>query len=421
MNKINNWSRRCFFIGSMIITGLISCITIGCSDDSVTGSEENGASSGGSGIGSDSQVTGGVGANGVSSGSGGTAAIGGNAAVGGTVANAGSVASGGNIATGGVIETGGTGAIAGERGQGTGGGTSAQGGTGGSTSAQGGTGAQGGAGGDTDAQSGAGGSSGDANGSDFGTVAVEDLDKDGAYPATTTEENVGPNNNYTIYRPQELAPNGAKNPVVVWISGGGSHHSQYTLLPHLATHGFMIIASNTIPGMGTQVALGEEMVAAVDWIVEEAELSGSDYYGKVDATKVAAMGYSMGGLASTAAAADPRWTTTVHISGGAGNGSVRNLHAPAAFICGASGVDIAGANCATDFEQATTPVFYAVFNGGDHLGVRTPPYSDRIAAVVTGWLRWQLMNDQTLKSMFVGDQCTVCMDSNWTVQQKNLQ
>jgi hypothetical protein len=96
------------------------------------------------------------------------------------------------------------------------------------------------------------------------------------------------------------------------------------------------------------------------------------------------------------------------------------LHAPAAFLCGASGVDIAGANCATDFEAATAPVFYGVFNGGDHLGVRTQPYADRIRAVVTGWLRWQLMRDATLASMFVGDQCTVCKDSNWTVKQKNL-
>jgi hypothetical protein len=254
----------------------------------------------------------------------------------------------------------------------------------------------------------------------FGTVAVADLDKDGPYMSMTVE-NTGPNNNYTIYRPTELAPNGAKNPFIAWISGGGSTSDQYTLLPHLASHGFVVVASNTVPNVGEQEALGKEMVAAVDWMLAEIQRSGSDYADKVDATKVAAMGYSMGGLAATAAGADPRWTTTVHISGGAGDGTVKNLHAPAAMLCGASGVDIAGANCATDFDQATTPMFYGVFNGGDHLGVRTPPYSDRIAAVITGWLRWQLMDDQMLKPMFVGDACTVCEDSNWTVQQKNLQ
>jgi dienelactone hydrolase len=259
-----------------------------------------------------------------------------------------------------------------------------------------------------------------ASGMGFGMVAVADLNKDGPYMSMTVQ-NTGPNNKYTIYRPQTLAPDGAKNPFVAWISGGGSSPSQYPLLPHLATHGFIVIASNTVPDVGQQQALGKEMVAAVDWMLAEIERSGSDYAGKVDGTKVAAMGYSMGGLAATSAGADPRWTTTVHISGGSGDGSVKNLHAPAAMLCGASGVDIAGANCATDFDQATTPVFYGVFNGGDHLGVRTAPYSDRISTVITGWLRWQLMGDATLKTLFVGDACTVCKDTNWTVKQKNLQ
>jgi dienelactone hydrolase len=258
------------------------------------------------------------------------------------------------------------------------------------------------------------------SGTGFPAVAVADLNKNGPYMSMTVQ-NTGPNNKYTIYRPQQLAPGGAKNPFIAWISGGGSMASQYTLLPHLATHSFVVVASNTVPDVGQQVALGKEMVAAVDWMLAEIQRTGSDYAGKVDGTKVAAMGYSMGGLAATAAGADPRWTTTVHISGGAGDGTIKNLHAPAAMLCGASGVDIAGANCATDFDQATTPVFYGVFNGGDHLGVRTAPYSDRISAVITGWLRWQLMGDPMLKSMFVGDMCTVCKDSNWTVKQKNLQ
>jgi len=45
---------------------------------------------------------------------------------------------------------------------------------------------------------------------------------------------------------------------------------------------------------------------------------------------------------------------------------------------------------------------------------------ERIRVVVTGWLRWQLMNDESLKSMFIGADCAVCKDSNWKVQQKNL-
>jgi dienelactone hydrolase len=236
-----------------------------------------------------------------------------------------------------------------------------------------------------------------------------------------TVMSTGPKSNYTIYRPMELAPGGAKNPVVAWMSGGGSTPSQYELLPHLASHGFVVVASNTSPGVGEEVKLGEELIAGIDWILAESAAPGSPYFEKIDTNKVASMGYSMGALATTTIAGDPRLTTTVHISGGnMTTDRIKMLHAPAAFVCGASGVDIAGANCATDFEAATTPVFYAVFNGGDHLGVRTPPYAGRIQILVTGWLRWHLMSDMSLKDMFAGDQCSLCKDANWTVKQKGL-
>jgi hypothetical protein len=249
---------------------------------------------------------------------------------------------------------------------------------------------------------------------------VTDLVGDGPF-ADTTAQATGPNGNYTIYMPQELAPGGVKNPVVAWMSGGSTDPTWYPLLPHLATHGFVIVASNTVPAIGAEIALGQEMKAGLDWILAENARDGSMFSGKLDATKVAAMGYSMGGLATTTIADDPRLTTTIHISGG--NMVIERigkLRAPAAFICGES--DIANPNCETDFAAATTPVFYGVFMGGDHLGILFPPYQDRIGGVVTGWLRWQLMADTTRKPMFVGADCSLCKDTaNWTVKQKNLQ
>jgi hypothetical protein len=135
------------------------------------------------------------------------------------------------------------------------------------------------------------------------------------------------------------------------------------------------------------------------------------------------MGYSLGGLGTFKIAGDARLKTTVHISGGTGDSAVANLKTPAAFFCGDSGGDgmlvgdLARSNCDTDFKAATVPVFYGNFIGGSHLGVITSPYMERIRVAVTGWLRWRLMNDQTLKSMFVGADCTMCKDSNWTVRE----
>jgi hypothetical protein len=248
---------------------------------------------------------------------------------------------------------------------------------------------------------------------------VSELDGNGPFAGTTLDD-TGPNGNYTVFLPSELGPNGAKHPIVGWMSGGSTQPSWYTLLPHLATHGFVVVASNTVPAIGAEIELGQEIIAGIDWILAQEADASSMFHGKLDRSKVASMGYSMGGLATTTIADDPRLTTTVHISGG--NmvvERIQKLHAPAAFICGES--DIANPNCATDFEAATTPVFYGVFLGGDHLGVLTPPYADRIRKAVTGWLRWQLMNDATLEPMFVGGDCTLCKDTaNWDVKQKNL-
>jgi dienelactone hydrolase len=264
------------------------------------------------------------------------------------------------------------------------------------------------------------GTAGAVAGAAGGFPPVSDLGANGPFTAMTIM-NTGPNNHYTIYRPAELAPGGAKNPVVAWMSGGGSTPSQYELLPHLASHGFVVVASNTSPALGDEVKLGQELIAGIEWMLAENAAPASAFFEKIDATKIASMGYSMGALATTTIAGDPRLTTTVHISGGnMMTDRVKMLHAPAAFVCGPSGTDIAGANCASDFEAATSPVFYAVFKGGDHLGVRTQPYAGRIQILVTGWLRWQLMSDASLSNMFVGDQCTLCKDDNWTVQQKGL-
>ena len=234
-----------------------------------------------------------------------------------------------------------------------------------------------------------------------------------------------------MYRPTELSPGGAKNPIVGWMSGGGTDHTWYTLLPHLATHGFVVVASNSIPGIGAEVMLGEEIIAGIDWAIAENARAGSEFEGKLDTTKIASAGYSMGSLATFTIAMDERLTTTVHISGGNMLAErVANLRKPAAFICGIPGdancglldatCDIAAANCAVDFEGATTPVFYATFQSG-HLGVMTSPFIERITAMTTEWLRFHLMSDTTRHGSFIGDGCTYCADTNWTVKQKNLE
>lgn len=258
---------------------------------------------------------------------------------------------------------------------------------------------------------------------------VTDLENTGPYTSTTVNPS-GPNDGYSLFYPEQLAPNGVKSPIIAWGSGGSTNPSWYTLLPHLASHGFVVIGSNAIPAIGAEIQQGQDMLAGIDWLLAENGKQGSVFFQKLDPSKIAAMGYSMGGLATFTIASDPRLVTTVHISGGNQTaGRIDNLRAIAAFFCGDQPIipgadmlvgDVARPQCDTDFEQAATPVFYGNFIGGSHLGIITSPIMERIRVAVTGWLRWQLMGDTTLKSMFVGDQCAMCKDPNWSVQQKNL-
>ncbi len=251
--------------------------------------------------------------------------------------------------------------------------------------------------------------------------AVTDLVAAGPYdPVTVTRS--GPGSSYTLYHPAELAPNGVPNPFVTWGNGMGTTPDMYTLLPHLASHGFVIIASNS------STVTPEDLRAGLDWLFDENERQGSEFSGKLDTGKVASMGYSLGSDGTFKIADDPRLTTTVHISGGAfDKADTARLRNPAAFFCGDEGGDgyitgdVAHANCDSDFDVATVPVFYGVFNGGGHLGILMSPYSELIREAVTGWLRWQLMADRTRRAMFVGSDCELCSDPDWTVQQKNLQ
>lgn len=250
--------------------------------------------------------------------------------------------------------------------------------------------------------------------------SVGDLTAAGPYRAVTVTGS-GPGGVYTVYHPEPLAPGGLKNPFVTWGNGLGTTPDWYELLPHLASHGFVVIASDNFS------VTPEELRAGIDWLFAENERSGSVFFGKLDTSRVASMGYSLGSDCTFKIADDPRLITTIHISGGAfDKADTARLRNPAMFLCGAAGGDgyftgdVAHENCETDFDVVAVPTFYGVFNEGGHLGIMLSPHMERIRAAVTGWLRWQLMGDQTRAAMFTGSGCTLCSDPNWTVKQKQL-
>lgn len=257
-----------------------------------------------------------------------------------------------------------------------------------------------------------------------GFPPVSDPGAKGPYTAQTIE-NTGPDGNYTVYHPAELAPGGALNPIVSWGNGGFTAPQDYPLLPHLASHGFVVIASNNL------FVTSGEVRSGTDWIVQQNETSTSPFHRKLDVANIAGVGYSLGGLATLEVADDPRYVTIVIISGASTTPEARatntpKLRTPVAYLC--TDDDASEDNCAGDFAVVTVPAFFGVMKGSTHFDVTTaygvvgvPAILDRLNESTTAWLRWRQMGDVSFRARFVGSGCGLCMDSNWTVQQKNLQ
>jgi hypothetical protein len=251
---------------------------------------------------------------------------------------------------------------------------------------------------------------------------VTDFKRPGPFTPT---RGAGPSGFVTFY-PKELGKDGVKHPILSWGPGALENAGIFsTLLNHLASHGFAVISYDATPQ-------GKELVTGIDWMVAENGRSGSEFFGKLDVSKISAGGHSAGSLATFVIGAEPRLVTTLHISGGTfdPHTDIKNLHAPALFICGEPGGDglifgdVANANCEIDFMNATVPVFYGITKGASHMtptdigdaAIRT----HQLGAIV-GWLRWQLAGDLNAKGMFVGSACTLCNDAAWsTKKQKNL-
>jgi hypothetical protein len=406
--------------GTLRNTGLatlVAVVLVACGSSeapSQTGGPPGTGGSGGStgGIGGTGGATGGSG--GATGGSGGATGGSGGATGGsdGATGGSGGATGGGGGATGGMSGAGGS---AGKADGGTTGG--AAGSTGGASGAAGSGGTSGTAGsGGAAGIDGGGGAPGCGTGS--GSWPAANPAQQGPYMAVT-ENNVGPNSAYTMFRPQTLGQAGLKHPVITWGNGTGTMPSTYrTMLTHYASHGFVVIASNS-----TNVAQGTPppMLDGVTWVLEQAAVSTSPLYNCIDAAKIGATGHSQGALATTSAGSDARIATIAPIQGSRAN---TGLHGPAAFFCGGMDTTLPCSGHMSAFNSVTQyPVMLANQLTATHtnwiggLGSTLNPY----AVATTGWFRVHLMGDTALRPMFYGASCTLCQDSaTWQIQRKMM-
>jgi len=421
----------------MLFAGILGIAVgvVGCSD---TGAEEEGETGG-------SEATGGVSADGT--GGSGLAVTGGMPSTGGQPATGGVMGDGGTPpATGGVAETGGTVVATG----GSGAGGSGTGGTETGGTETGGS----GAGGTETGGSGAGGSStggtetggAEAGGAETGgTPGTGGECTETSNPSQDTGRSVsgsGPHQVVmetnsdagikcgTIYRPADLG-GAEKYPILVWGEGGCSQDglSNQAAMGEIASWGYFIVADGT-PGGTNSCAGGQDGAAFLDyitWAIAQNENCGSAYYQSLETTKIAADGFSCGGLMSANVSGDPRFAAIGITSSGLFASDARlydAIHTPYKIMNGGPD-DIAYDNGVRDYDEISSrgvPIVYFSKTSAGHGGDLFQARGD-FNLVNLAWLNWQLKGDEgaTGKGFLYGSTCEFCTDSGWDYRSANIE
>jgi|GEM_PF-289649 len=283
-------------------------------------------------------------------------------------------------------------------------------------------------------------SSGNAPAKTEGPVVVVENGGTGKYSAIATEDPLLPG--MTIYRPADLAPFGAerKLPILLWGNGACANTTieHKNFLSEIASHGYIVLGIGLLnqiehrddtSHLPTQ---SSQLLAALDWITTQNQTRGSIYLGKIEGSKVAAMGMSCGGLQAIEISRDPRISTSIICNSGvlpAGTAfkgmpgltkdDLKKYHAPVLYIMGGP-TDIAYKNAMDDFARVTqVPIVMTNFNVG-HGGTYAQPHGGAFTDVALNWLNWQLKDDAKAKSWFLSKDSALRRNPKWTVELKNF-
>lgn len=231
----------------------------------------------------------------------------------------------------------------------------------------------------------------------------------------------------TIYRPADLGTE--KYPIFVWGEGGCSQSgtSNQAAMGEIASHGYFIVADGV--ASGTACAGGQDGKAFLDyitWAIAENDKPCSAYYQSLDTTKIAADGFSCGGLMAENVSGDPRFTAIGITSSGLMGGSKAlydKIHTPFKIMNGGSS-DMAYENGLNDYKEISSrgiPIVYFSKSSAGHGGDLSNGKGD-FNTVNLAWLNWQLKGDTgaTGKGLLVGSSCKFCNASGWEFKSANI-
>jgi hypothetical protein len=230
---------------------------------------------------------------------------------------------------------------------------------------------------------------------------------------------------YKLYYPTNLGAGGVRHAILTWGNGTNATPSKYNgLLTHLASWGFVVIASNS-----GQTGLGTQILDGATYLVNQDANPSSIFYQKLDIANVGALGHSQGaggtlnatinsgGLitsALTVALPDPFWWTT----------PVPNM---AAFPSSAQIFFVRGTSDFLATESAALNWYNPVPGGAAKAAQKNAGHNEvqsattRLKGYVTAWMMYTLRNDVYARGAFVGSPPELNTNTAWqNVAEKNL-
>jgi hypothetical protein len=216
---------------------------------------------------------------------------------------------------------------------------------------------------------------------------------------------------YTIFRPACMKE-GEKYPVITWANGTcGLTHGYTALLGTEASHGFVIVASNSTWTLRTTSPDGIPVqLRALDYAEHLNNDPDSVLYQKLDMEHIGAAGHSQGAGATAQSESDPRIDAIILWNGGVPD------EKPFIYVSGdrEDPGRVTADSLVERTDDATQPgawVYYhqVLETGGKATGhmvlIQQP---ERVIDISVAWWKWQLKGDQEAKKMFVGDDCGLC-------------
>jgi dienelactone hydrolase len=231
--------------------------------------------------------------------------------------------------------------------------------------------------------------------------------------ATVLSAQAGPAGEYYIRRPEKLSLNA--HPVAVLLVGTNAHPKNYdALLTELASHGVVAIAhSSSDQGDGTKA------LAALNWLLEQNEVSTSEYFRKLAPSKVLAIGHSAGGNGAVLASIQSQQITSVLLYAPALSlATPTELRVPTFFVAGALDGGVPSADVKARYEQATKA--QAWFGSAENQGHTGFAANTAVQYFTRAWVYTQLFDDaSSARACFYGPQWTLNGARGWKETLKN--